>query len=225
MFTHFVKWFNLSDIKGGEIMSAHNRIKKLRKEKGLSQKEFAKAFNEFSKDDENVKSISYATVSRWENGENEPKLETWIKIADFFDVPVSYLQGTSDDKNTYEFKNIVQLKNVLEKGMDIKSEKNLKIGGLTFESTKNKKEANQNFTKNVLSVVSSSAELKLLVGAYAPMKDNPIYQNSVQELNTFLVSLVMFITNGMDERQLQQVLLDFIDAFKADEQDNKLDKD
>lgn len=77
-------------------MSTRNRIKELRKEKGLSQKEFAKAFNEFSKDNENIKSISYATVSRWENGENEPKLETWIKLADFFDVPVSYLQGLSD---------------------------------------------------------------------------------------------------------------------------------
>lgn len=77
-------------------MSTRNRIKELRKEKGLSQKEFAKAFNEFSKDNENVKSISYATVSRWENGENEPKLETWIKLADFFDVPVNYLQGVSN---------------------------------------------------------------------------------------------------------------------------------
>lgn len=77
-------------------MSTHNRIRELRKEKGLSQKEFAKAFNEFSKDDENIKTISYATVSRWENEENEPKLDVWIKLADFFSVPVSYLQGLSD---------------------------------------------------------------------------------------------------------------------------------
>lgn len=68
-----------------------NRIKEYRKSKGLTQKEFAKAFNEFSKDDENTKTISYSTVSRWENGENEPKLKTWLKLADFFDVPVSCL--------------------------------------------------------------------------------------------------------------------------------------
>ena len=30
-------------------MSSHNRIKELRNKKGLSQKEFAKAFNEFMK--------------------------------------------------------------------------------------------------------------------------------------------------------------------------------
>ena len=77
-------------------MTANNRIKELRNKKGLSQKEFAKAFSEFVKEDSEIKPVSYATISRWERGENEPKLETWIKLADFFDVPVSYLQGLSD---------------------------------------------------------------------------------------------------------------------------------
>lgn len=89
-------------------MSTRNRIKELRKEKGLSQKEFAKAFNEFSKDDNNVKPISYATVSRWENGENEPKLDTWLNLANFFNVTVSYLQGISSirdyEQNINSFK-------------------------------------------------------------------------------------------------------------------------
>ena len=67
-----------------------NRIKEMRKKKGLSQKEFAKAFNEFAP---NIKNVSYATISRWENGKNEPKLNTWLKLSDFFGVPISYLQG------------------------------------------------------------------------------------------------------------------------------------
>lgn len=77
-------------------MTVNNRIKELRNKKGLSQKEFAKAFSEFVKEDSEIKPVSYATISRWERGENEPKLETWIKLADFFDVPVSYLQGLGD---------------------------------------------------------------------------------------------------------------------------------
>lgn len=91
----------MSVLKGGEIMTAHNRIKELRNEKGLSQKEFAKAFSDFVKNDKAIKSVSYATISRWERGENEPKLETWIKLADFFEVPVSYLQGTIDDRKDF----------------------------------------------------------------------------------------------------------------------------
>lgn len=77
-------------------MSSHNRIKELRNKKGLSQKEFAKAFNEFMKNSGSKKTVSYATISRWERGENEPKLEIWLKLSDFFDVPVYYLQGISD---------------------------------------------------------------------------------------------------------------------------------
>ena len=81
-------------------MTANNRIKELRNKKGLSQKEFAKAFSEFVKEDSEIKSVSYATISRWERGENEPKLETWLKLADFFNVPAPYLQGLSDVKET-----------------------------------------------------------------------------------------------------------------------------
>src|SRR5699024_53312 len=77
-------------------MSSHNRKKELRNKKGLSQKEFAKAFNEFMKNSWSKKTVSYATISRLERGENEPKLEIWIKLSDFFDVPVSYLQGLGD---------------------------------------------------------------------------------------------------------------------------------
>lgn len=195
-----------------EVLSNQNRIKQLRLEQHKTQKEVGEAVG-----------LSDRAIAHYEKGIREPKLETWIKLADFFGVPVSYIQGVSNNKNTYEFKNAVQLKNALEKGMNIKSVKNLKIGELTIEGIENKKEADQNFVKNDLPVVLSSADLKILVSAYASIKDKPTYQNSVEELNTFLVCLVLFITGGINEQQLQQTLLDFINAFKADEQGNKLD--
>lgn len=195
-----------------EVLSNQNRIKQLRLEQHKTQKEVGKAVG-----------LSDRAIAHYEKGIREPKLETWIKLADFFGVPVSYIQGVSNNKNTYEFKNAVQLKNALEKGMNIKSVKNLKIGELTIEGIENKKEADQNFVKNDLPVVLSSADLKILISAYASIKDKPTYQNSVEELNTFLVCLVLFITGGINEQQLQQTLLDFINAFKADEQGNKLD--
>ncbi|WP_054653484.1 helix-turn-helix domain-containing protein [Limosilactobacillus equigenerosi] len=69
-----------------------NRIKQLRIRKGLTLKELATELSKISN-----KTISYATISRWEKGINEPKLETWLKLSDYFDVPVSYLQGIGDD--------------------------------------------------------------------------------------------------------------------------------
>lgn len=59
-----------------------NRIKEIRQEKKLSQKDLAKKLN-----------ISQQAISLYEKGDREPKLETWQKLADFFDVPISYLQG------------------------------------------------------------------------------------------------------------------------------------
>lgn len=59
-----------------------NRIAKLRKERGLSQAQLAKETG-----------LTRQAISLYEIGKREPKLEIWIKLADFFNVPVSYLQG------------------------------------------------------------------------------------------------------------------------------------
>ena len=62
----------------------HSRY--LRKEKGLSQVELAKALN-----------VSKACVSMIEIGKNEPTAITLIKYADFFECSIDYLLGRSDD--------------------------------------------------------------------------------------------------------------------------------
>lgn len=62
-----------------------NRLKELRKEKKLSQKEIAKEM-----------SISEKTLSRWENGESQIKPEKAQQLADYFGVSVGYLLGYSE---------------------------------------------------------------------------------------------------------------------------------
>ncbi|RGB46369.1 XRE family transcriptional regulator [Streptococcus gallolyticus] len=62
-----------------------NRLKELRKEKKLTQKELADKIN-----------VSKITVLRWENGECQIKPERAEELADYFDVNVSYLLGYSD---------------------------------------------------------------------------------------------------------------------------------
>lgn len=77
-----------------------NRLKELRLEKGLTLKEFAKSFNDFLKDSfepsEAFKQISYATVSRWENGVSDPKRKMWEKLADYYGVSINYVRGDSN---------------------------------------------------------------------------------------------------------------------------------
>ncbi len=42
------------------------------------------------------------TLSQYETGKREPKLETWQALADFFNVSVPYLQGI--DEGIYDLK-------------------------------------------------------------------------------------------------------------------------
>ena len=63
-----------------------NRLKELRQEKKLSQKELA----------ENI-GVHYRTLQNWENGESQIKPEKAQQLADYFGVSVGYLLGYSDN--------------------------------------------------------------------------------------------------------------------------------
>lgn len=73
--------------KGGKHLTELNRIKLLRKEKSLTLDGLS-----------NKIGISRATLNRYENGDSEPKIETWEKIANFFNVSVPYIMGFVDEK-------------------------------------------------------------------------------------------------------------------------------
>lgn len=59
-----------------------NRIKELRRKNHLTLKEVSQKVG-----------MANNTLSRYETGKREPKLETWQKLADYFNVSVPYLQG------------------------------------------------------------------------------------------------------------------------------------
>ena len=59
-----------------------NRLKQLRKEKGLTQQELSEAI-----------AAPARTIQRWENGENQIKANRASQLADYFGVSVGYLLG------------------------------------------------------------------------------------------------------------------------------------
>ena len=59
-----------------------NRIKELRLKAGLTQEQLAKKVR-----------LSEQAISFYELGKRNPKIDKWQKLADFFGVSVSYLQG------------------------------------------------------------------------------------------------------------------------------------
>lgn len=85
------------------------RIKELRKQKGLSQEELGQYF-----------SISGPAVSKWESGNSEPDNVTLLKLSDFFGVSVDYILG-KDSEN----KEIEVLKQLLIRNGFMKSNEDL----------------------------------------------------------------------------------------------------
>ena len=59
-----------------------NRLKQLRKEKGLTQQELSE-----------VITAPARTIQRWRNGENQIKANRASQLADYFGVSVGYLLG------------------------------------------------------------------------------------------------------------------------------------
>lgn len=112
-----------------------NKIRELRKEKGLTLKELS---DELDKKD--VLKVASDTLGKYERGEREPKLKTWQALAKYFDVSVAYLQGVSSEENEKYIDEIHDFSDLINKillGManSIQSEenvKNLKKHNLTY---------------------------------------------------------------------------------------------
>ena len=63
------------------------RLKKLRKERNISQLKLALDLN-----------MNQNSISRYENGEREADYETLIRFADYFNVSLDYLLGRTENK-------------------------------------------------------------------------------------------------------------------------------
>ena len=88
-----------------------NRLKELRKEKKLTQKELAKKTD-----------IPYRTLQRWENGETDIKSDKANELAKLFNVSVSYLLGYSDKKErsgSIELKNDIRRESAIDRGFSM----------------------------------------------------------------------------------------------------------
>jgi len=71
-----------------EIIQIGNQIRKIRTQKGITQKELAK-----------LADIPYSTYSNYENNNREPNLDQLEKIANALDVSVADLMGLTYKEN------------------------------------------------------------------------------------------------------------------------------
>ena len=83
------------------MIDISKKIKDLRLEKGLKQKDVASAIN-----------IATNTLSQFENNKGRPSLEVLSLLADFFEVSVDYLIGREDDFGNVVVQNAGDIKNL-----------------------------------------------------------------------------------------------------------------
>ena len=98
-------------------MAFGERLKKLRKEKGIKQEDLAKLLN-----------VVKSTVSQWEKEIQEPRdRKTYLEIANYFGVPVDYLVGGDTiPPNAFNFDKIaVPVYGVIRAGEPIFANENI----------------------------------------------------------------------------------------------------
>ena len=72
-----------------------NRLKYLREEKNLYQKDMAKLLG-----------VTSAAITQYETGKRDMSTDILKKLASYFNVSVDYLLGNSDIRNIDEIKNV-----------------------------------------------------------------------------------------------------------------------
>lgn len=75
---------------------AINRLRELREENGLSLQNLKE---ELEKKDTHV---ARSSLSKYENGSQNPKQAVWEKLASYFDVDVAYIMGLSTKKRSID---------------------------------------------------------------------------------------------------------------------------
>lgn len=84
-----------------------NKIKDLRKEKGLTQQELADKIG-----------VTKLTILRWEKGDRVPKSDKAQKLADYFGVTVAYLLNFTDERTFDDATNDDSVQELIETGQE-----------------------------------------------------------------------------------------------------------
>lgn len=193
--------------KEGEVM---NRIKELREKKGMSIDQLSKELKERGV------SISPASISKYEREERKPKIDKWVQLADFFNVPIPYLQGTSDVSNWED-----------EKRKNLKSVRNAKA----HNDDKALLQAYENIRKSIaVTAADNSDELKLYfrILSFAVKQEpadaaelvkisnslSPLEYQAFVSMLPDLLKMYLYATTGRKDKKSQSALSKIVDTIK-----------
>ena len=164
-----------------------NRIKEIRQEKKLSQKDLAKKLN-----------ISQQAISLYEKGDREPKLETWQKLADFFDVSVPYLQGISKVKDANAFDDFQKFLRSLSEIRKMPDKYSIEVNELLAFYAENDRRVFDLLGNVFLKLTRNDRTRKALKNAVKDISKNSDIQD-ISEINAMMFDVfVILVQSQMD---------------------------
>lgn len=155
-----------------------NKIRELRKEKGLTLKELS---DELDKKD--VLKVASDTLGKYERGLREPKLKTWQALANFFNVPVAYLQGVSNVKDWTP-----------EKGDELLRKSNIKEFNIKY---KNDEKLLKNIPDEMKPMINNFDDSISLLKSILLSSENK--SNNVISANTTLMFMLSDVINDISQ--------------------------
>lgn len=189
-----------------------NRLKELRKQKGLTQQGLADEI-----------SVSKITVLRWENEERQIKPEKAQQLADFFGVSVGYLLGFSNDveKHPFEWDEISEIsKPYLVKELEKRRQERreelrvLRDFAKNNDLTENINNVTQKLGDIVIPYLDLNAQLKAKQKfSNSEKKALGYLENQVLNLNSAFSQTLLTIFKGMqsiDEYKNMENVLNFL---------------
>lgn len=164
-----------------------NRLKQLRKEKSLSLEQVGKAVG-----------LATNTISRYETGKREPKLETWQKLADFFGVSVPYLQGISKVRDANAFDDFQKFLRSLSEIKKMPDKYSIEVNELLAFYAENDRRVFDLLGNVFLKLTRNDRTRKALKNAVKDISKNSDIQD-ISEINAIMLDVfVILVQSQMD---------------------------
>lgn len=186
------------------MMTLQQRLKSLRLERLLTQKELAGLLN-----------VSQNAIYNWENGNREPNKEMIEKIASLFGVSPAYLMGWENERTVFIADN-------LKKIMELKNISSSELANLSDLPVCEINDILENGRAPVSYISRLAAALDVTMKYLTELEANEINQEKLnsQLETTKIVKITMELhilnANGLDEAYKQIKLLSKIPEYRND---------
>ncbi|MDU7064139.1 MAG: helix-turn-helix transcriptional regulator, partial [Lactobacillus paragasseri] len=158
------------------------------------------------------------TISQYERGKREPKLETWQKLADFFGVSVPYLQGISKVKDVDAFDDFKSFLDYLSKIRKLPDRYSVETDELLAFYAENDRRVFKLLGDVFLKLTRTKRTHKALEKAVKDISENSDIQD-ISEINSIMLDVFVIMlqseTNVEKSIKARKKIIDIVETHRS----------